>query len=339
MTAGVRNYVVHGAGAIGGVIAARLADAGCDVRLVARGEHLAAIQRDGLTMSGLTEGRYELPAADDALGFALDDQSVVILAMKTQDTFDAVLANVDAYRGLPLFCFQNGVTNEEWLTEEGLAAYGVMVRIGARIAEPGHVQHTGARHALIGRWPVGTDDVCDDVIDDLVAGDIKAKASHDICSTKWGKLVINLANAYLALVDRSVAHSYSDVPTRRFLADVEAEALAVTQAAGVTVAFESGETQQERIDKLRAEPSAERFGDLPATPTYPSTHQDLVAGRTTVEVEHFNGRIVRLGREVGVPTPLNEVLWRLCDEAAAAQLGVGTQTEQSIRQAATTLAP
>lgn len=304
---------------------------------MARGEHLAAIERGGLVMSGLTEGRYELVAAADAQGFTLDERSVVILAMKTQDTFDAVRANVAAYRQLPLFCFQNGVTNEEWLTDEGFAAYGVMVRIGARIAEPGHVLHTGARHALIGRWPTGVDEVCDDVVDDLVAGGIKAKAVDDVRSIKWGKLVINLANAYLALVDRSVAHSYADVPTRRFLADVEAEALAVTEAAGVKVAFENGETQAERIEKLRAEPSAERFGDMPATPTYPSTHQDLVAGRTSVEVEHFNGRIVRLGREVGVSTPLNEVLWRLCDEAAAAQLGVGTQTEQSIRQAATTL--
>lgn len=335
MTAGVRNYIVHGAGAIGGVIAARLADGGRDVRLVARGEHLAAIQRGGLVMSGLTEGRYRLAAAADALGFSVDEHTVVILATKTQDTFDAVRANAAAYGCLPLFCFQNGVTNEEWLAEEGFTPYGVMVRIGARIAEAGHVQHTGARHALVGRWPSGVDEVCDDVVDDLVAGGIKAKASDDIGAAKWGKLVINLANAYLALVDRSVAHSYADAATRRFLADVEAEALAVTEAAGVKVTFESGETQRERIEGLRRAPSAERFGDLPATPTYPSTHQDLVAGRERVEVEHFNGRIVQLGREVGIATPLNEVLWRLCDEAAARQLGVGTETEASIRQAAT----
>ncbi|MCY3950576.1 MAG: hypothetical protein OXF61_15435, partial [Acidimicrobiaceae bacterium] len=75
------SYIIHGAGAIGCVLAARLATAGRKVALVARGGHLAALQRDGLRIGGRTDGHFRLPAARTAHELDLDANTVVLLAM------------------------------------------------------------------------------------------------------------------------------------------------------------------------------------------------------------------------------------------------------------------
>ncbi len=332
------NYVVHGAGAIGSVIAARLSQAGKAVSLVARGEHLAELAKNGLLIDGFTQGVFKLPVASDAHDLNVDAGTIVILAMKTQDTFAAVEAHSDLYRDRPILCFQNGVSNEEWLSDKGFNAYGVMVRIGARIDQPGVVTHTGARHAAVGCWPSGTDELCEMVVSDLLAGDLDAVLEPQVGASKWGKLVINLANAYLALTNQTVQASYLDNDARALIADLEQEALEVLAAANIEIVIDGSSNLAERISKLRQplkqSTVASDTKQQQRAESYPSTWQDLHAGRRNVEVDHFNGRIVELGRQFGVATPLNEVLWKLCSEAAAKQLGPGTETEASIRLAA-----
>ncbi|HCB37562.1 MAG TPA: hypothetical protein DEP66_05035 [Acidimicrobiaceae bacterium] len=255
--------------------------------------------------------------------------------MKTQDTFAAVRAHADLYRCLPVVCFQNGVSNEEWLTDQGFCAYGAMVRIGAFVDRPGVVCHTAGRLALLGRWPGGVDPLCRAVVDDLARGGLDAAVETDIRAVKWGKLVINLVNAYLALADLSVQDSLHDPDVRSFMADVEQEAADVTEAAGITVSIDGETGLRGRIARLRR-PAARvlRTGGAWSGVSYASTWQDLKAGRPTVEVDHFNGRIVELGEQHGIATPLNRVLRERCTDAAARGLGPGTETEASIRAAA-----
>ena len=85
------NYIVHGAGGIGCVIASRLASMGRKVQLVARGPHLQALQTQGLTVTQNTEGTWKLPAEASAHELDVDNQTIVLLAMKTDDTFGACL--------------------------------------------------------------------------------------------------------------------------------------------------------------------------------------------------------------------------------------------------------
>ena len=234
------NYVVHGAGAIGCVLGARLAQAGRQVALVARGEHLAALQRQGLRISGYTEGHFELPAVRTAHELDLDERTVVLLAMKTQHTFEAIEQHRELYRGVPLFCFQNSVTNEDWLTEQGFAAYGVMVRIGARIDEqewsPTPVR-AGLRSAA---GPTGADELCAAVVDDLIAADMRASVDDHVSVAKWGKLVLNLTNAFSALIDLPVQEWFCDEETRFFMADLQEEAADVLDAAGISPIMDDG---------------------------------------------------------------------------------------------------
>ena len=85
------RFIVYGAGAIGGVIGALLYEHGSDVLLVARGAHATAIQESGLTFESAT-GRRALPIPVALSPPALGGDDVVLLAMKSQDTRDALMA-------------------------------------------------------------------------------------------------------------------------------------------------------------------------------------------------------------------------------------------------------
>ena len=247
------NYVVHGAGAIGSVIAARLSEAGCRVGLVARGAHLDAIRTNGLHLSGETEAVLHVEASDTAHDLTLDDDTVVILAMKSDDTAPALEDHRALYDGLPLVCSQNGVSNEQLLASWGQRVYGCTVMVGAAIAEPGRVWHSAGELLSIGCWPRGVDEVAEAVVGDLVAGRMKARVHHHIEANKWGKLVRNLANAYLALTDLPVQEASCHEADRWFIADVNEEAADALDAAGIEIETVGRRTLRESIDKLRGE--------------------------------------------------------------------------------------
>ena len=326
------NYVVHGAGAIGSVLAARLSEAGARVGLVARGLHLGALQDAGLRLSGQTVGTYDLPAAATAHDLEVDEDTVVILAMKSGDTEQAVAAHSDLYADLPIVCSQNGVTNEQLLSEAGYRVYGCTVMVCAAISAPGEVSHSGGELLSIGCWPDGNDEVSERLVADLVAGSMKARTHPHIEANKWGKLVRNLGNAHLALTNLSVQEAICQPSDRWFLADVQEEAANALDAAGIDYEFLGRRTMREQIENLRTEGIwRPQVREDPTVRSYPSTWQDLDARRPTVEVDHFNGTIVRLGEQHGVSTALNRVLRDVCEAAAAALLGPGSETTESLR--------
>ena len=328
------NYIVHGAGGIGCVVASRLATAGRKVQLVARGPHLEALQSGGLTVTQNTVGHWFLPSAASARDLDTDSRTVVLLSMKTDDTFVAVEQHSSLYRELPLVCFQNGVTNEEWLFGEGYRTYGCTVMVGAEIVQPGTVRHSGGRLLEIGCWPTGSDSVCHELVSDLVKGGMEATVDERVIEGKWGKLVRNLANAYLALVDLSVQEASCDPSDRQFISDVNEEAANVLDAADISARTVGKRNLRQQIERLRAP------GIWPAKPTvtdstrsYPSTWQDLTFQRGQVEVDHVNGTIVRLGEKHGIPTPLNRVLRDRCVSAARNRIMPGSETTESLRSA------
>lgn len=330
------DYVIHGAGGIGCVVAARLSAADRRVGLVARGPHLAALRADGLTVVGDTEFRGRLPAAPSPaeLGAgAIGADTVVILAMKSNDTAAALDTAGNAYDASAVFCFQNGVANEDLVTQRGFRTYGCRVVLGGRILEPGVVAHTGAGVLTIGCWPTGIDDVCREVAADLEAGGLQAPLHEEVRAAKWGKLLANVNNAYLALTDTSIQESRRYEVHRTFLADVQEEALTVIEAAGIRVDVGRRSTIHDQLAKLRR-PGEWTEVEIPTNPDElgrPSTWQDLHFQRGQVEVEWFNGEVVRLAEQLGMSAPLNEALWRLCEDAAVRRLAPGTETTESIR--------
>ena len=330
-----QNYIVHGAGGIGCVIASRLASIGRKVQLVARGAHLEALQAQGLTLTQNTKGTWKLPAESSPDDLDVDDQTVVLLAMKTDDTFGAVEQHSSLYRDLPLVSFQNGVTNEEWLSQRGYKTYGCTVMVGAEITEPGKVRHSGGKLLELGKWPSGTDYISQALVADLSSSGMDASVDDRVIDGKWGKLVRNLSNAYLALTNLSVQEASCHPLDRQFIADVNEEAADVLDAAKISARTVGKRNLREQIDRLR-EPGIwpARQTVTEATRSYPSTWQDLALQRKQVEVDHFNGAIVRLGEKHQIPTPLNRVLRDRCVLAASNLTLPGSETADSLRSAA-----
>ncbi|MET7651007.1 MULTISPECIES: 2-dehydropantoate 2-reductase N-terminal domain-containing protein [unclassified Streptomyces] len=319
------RYVIIGAGAVGGTVGGRLAEAGQEVVLVARGAHRAALAEGGLRLRvPQGEPTYRLPVVDgpDGLG-TLRADDVLVLAVKTQDTEAALRAwgpapvegGGTAAERLPLVCAQNGVESPRLALRRFRHVYGVCVWLPATHVEPGVVSAagtplTGILH--LGRYPHGTDDTARRIAADLEKAYFEAPVVPDVSRWQYAKLLANLGNALEA-----VSGPVGDPGAEALNARVRAEGEAVLHAAGI-VRVSAEEQRALRGDKVTLVPldGVPRGGG--------SSWQSLSRGAGTIEADHLNGEIVLLGRLHGVPTPLNELLQRLANEFARERRAPGT---------------
>jgi 2-dehydropantoate 2-reductase len=303
------RYVILGAGAIGATIGGRLAEGGCDVTLVGRGVHAAAVQRNGLvlampdrvsrlTIPMLTVDELRLSAAD-----------VLVLAVKSQDTSQLLnqLATVGVEDGvrvddLPVFCAQNGIANEDAALRCFSGVYGVCVNVPATHLEPGVIEAAGSPVSgvlQLGRYPAGApDDLVHAVAADLGRCGLTSSVHADVMPWKRAKLLSNLANALQVLCTGGFQRrAAGDGALGEVTARLRAEASACFTAAGLIVtdsqAYRAG-TSGFEIVTVGGRP---RDGG--------STWQSVERGLPTVETDFLNGEVVRLGRLHGVPTPVN----------------------------------
>jgi 2-dehydropantoate 2-reductase len=303
------RYVILGAGAIGATIGGRLAEGGCDVTLVGRGEHAAAVKRNGLVLAMPDRvSRLPIPMCTVAeLRLHADD--VLILAVKSQDTAQLLnqLAVVGVEEGvrvgdLPVFCAQNGIANEDAALRCFSRVYGVCVNVPAMHLEPGLIEAAGAPVSgtlQLGRYPAGPpDDLVYAVAADLGRCGLTSSVHADVMPWKRAKLLSNLANALQVLCAGGVQRrTPADGALGEVVARLRAEALACFDAVGWSVtdarAYRAG-TSGFEIAAVGGRP---RSGG--------STWQSVERGLPTVETDFLNGEVVRLGRLHGVPTPVN----------------------------------
>ena len=303
------RFTVYGAGAIGGAIGGRLFEAGHDVTLVARGDHLRALRDDGLTLVS-PDGSATLrpPAVGHPAEADLRDGDVVILAMKSQDTAAALADLVPhAPPGVRVLCAQNGVDNERVALRFFPLVYGVAVMLPATHLQPGVVVvHLAPTTGLldVGRYPEGVDAVAEEVAAALSGATFGSQARPDIMCWKYRKLILNLGNAVEAVCGPEAARSTPLVRMAR------AEGEACLQAAGIdAVSIDDDRARRGDLFQLRPVPGHERQGG--------SSWQSLARGLPTVETDYLTGEIVLLGRRHRVPTPVNELFQRLANRMAA----------------------
>ena len=295
------RYVVYGAGAVGGVVGGLLHRAGHEVVLIARGDHLAAIQRSGLrlaTPAGETTERIPAVGHPDAVDWRHDD--VVLLTVKSDATHAAAqaLAAV-APPSLAVVSLQNGVSNEGTMLRWFDCVYGVCVMAPTAHLEPGVVEaHCHPTPAIldIGRYPGGVDVTSHQVAAAFQSAGIVSVPRPDIMRWKYRKFVMNLGNAVQAVC--------RDDEYRRDLIDViRGEAETALAAAGIEpVSEEEDRARRGEILQIREVPGRPRSGG--------STWQSLQRRTGSIETDYLNGEIVRLGRQYGVATPANELIRR-----------------------------
>lgn len=316
------RFVILGAGAIGGAVGARLHQSGHAVTLIARGAHLEAIRRDGLTfLTPVERVVLPLPAVGQAGATEWTGDEVVLLATKSQDTLGALTALRDAAgSAVPVVCLQNGVENERVALRLMDAVYGAVVMLPAAHLEPGTIEAYGADttgHIDLGRYPEGVDRRCEEISAALVASRLDSHPVSDVMRLKYAKLLLNLTNAVGAL--------FAPSERRRELSElVKAEGRAVLDAAGVTyVAQEISDIEARwRRWGVRDIDGRSRAGS--------STWQSLARRTGALETDYLNGEIVLQGRLHGVPTPLNQRMCRLAAEAALQGRAPGTLSADDV---------
>jgi 2-dehydropantoate 2-reductase len=310
------RYIIIGAGAIGGTIGGRLAESGHEVVLVARGPHLDRLRAHGLRLD-TPAGRSTLPipAVGQPAELELQSGDVLVVAVKTQDAealypawaWRPVRGGTVAAESLPVVCAQNGVAGERFALRRFRQVYGMCVQLPATHLEPGVVQAQGAPMTgllQIGRYPSGSDATAAQISEDLAKSNFLAPVSADVMRWKYGKLLSNLSNAIDALCGGRAGDSAAELRRR-----ATAEGAAVLEAAGIAYAS-AAERAGVRGDQVQAWPvsGSSRGGS--------SSWQSLTRGTGSIEADFLNGEIVLLGREHGMPAPVNEVLQRLANQAA-----------------------
>ena len=367
---GQMRYIIIGAGAVGGTIGGSLYQGGHDVVLVARGAHLDALRARGLRLATpFGTHQLDIPAVGGPAELRLRSDDVLILATKTQDAAlltewawqpvpgapaDGNTSAGDAPAGsasagavaaglLPVVCAQNGVASERFALRRFRHVYGMCVWLPATHLEPGTVVAQGAPLAgllYVGRYPAGADSTIERIAGDLANSRFLAPVSTDVMRWKYAKLLDNLGNAIEALCGRGAAGfgaaqapgvQATGAPAADDAAELRrrtrAEGIAVLAAAGLAHA-DRGELTAIRGDHVRIEAvnGAARPGG--------SSWQSLTRGTGTIEADFLNGEIVLLGREHGVPTPVNEALQRLANQAARERRAPGFMTPAQVLAAA-----
>jgi 2-dehydropantoate 2-reductase len=306
------RYVIYGAGAIGGVIGGRLHLAGNDVTLIARGAHLAALQRSGLQLDTADGVRaLPIPAVAGPGDIAWTSDTVVLLCVKSQQTLAALEDLVAAAPpGTVVVSCQNGVANEREILRRFARTYAMVVVIPGTHIDPGVVVENSATVPGIldvGCYPAGVDDVATRIGADLSAAGFAGTVRADIMAWKHRKLLGNLGNGVEAATSGAEAQE-------ELFRLVAAEGEAVLAAAGIAVVSEEDDAAN-RAGRMERRTDVSRVGS--------STRQSLTRG-TDVEVDYLSGEIVMLGRLHGVPTPANELVQRTVHDVVRRGAGPGS---------------
>ena len=293
------RFVIYGAGAIGGVIGAHLALSGADTTLVARGEHLRAMREHGLVLD-TADGRQSVSTAlaSNASEVGWDDDTVVLLAVKSQQTA-AAIDDLRAHMPVntPVVSAQNGVANERELLRVFPHVYSLCVMLPALHLEPGVVvQASSNRPGIldVGRYPSGTDEVAQAISSALRTATFLSEPCSDIMAWKYRKLIMNLVNGIDASF-RDDGQAFSELVRR-----ARAEGEQVIAAAGIDIVSEATDKQRRGDAIVRRDTGEDSLGS--------STWQSVARGSGSVETDYLSGEIVLLGRLHDVPTPVNAVV-------------------------------
>ena len=312
------KIVIAGAGAIGGFIGAKLARAGADVVLFARGPHLRAMQERGLRVTS-ADGDFEVrPAVTGELA-SIGPADVVFLGVKAHSLtglapalaplFHHETVVVSTQNGIPWWYFQGAGGELEGLSLERVDPGGVIARaieprrivaslayFSTDLAEPGVIHHTEGNRISLGEPNGERSERIRRLAEALIAAGLRAPATTRIRHEIWVKLLGNVAfNPISALTGGTLEAMVRHPETSRLIREIMTEAEAVAAKLGIELPV-SIEQRMAGAEKVGAHKT--------------SMLQDLEAGRP-MELEAVVGAVVELGERLGVAMPATRTVYGL----------------------------
>ena len=304
------KFLIAGAGAIGGYLGARMAQAGQDVTLFARGPHLRAMQERGVRVLSADGdfvahpriiGNLDETGPVDVIVLGVKAHGLTQLAPQLQPLIGANTTVVSTQNGIPWWYFQADAGEHTGLHLERVDPGGViaksipygnvlasLVYFATDIVQPGVIRHAEGNRLSLGepgRHPLGSGKaIAEPVSRPAYAAPSPQKIRHEI----WVKILGNVAfNPISALTRATLAQMVRDPEVRPVVRSIMEEVEAVAARLGIELPIS--------IDQSIA--GAEKIGEHKT-----SMLQDLEAGRP-MELEAVVGAVVELGERLGVPMP------------------------------------
>jgi 2-dehydropantoate 2-reductase len=310
---------IYGAGAVGGLVAGRLAQSGHDVSVVARGAHLTAIREIGLRiLSEKKEAKVKIIAESDPA--LLGPQDCVFVAVKGQSLPEVAgriapllgkdTSIVTAMNGVPWWFFDRlawaqkaggGQLRLETLDPDGALSramptdriVGCVIHLAASTPEPGLISHNMGSRLILGE-PGGRNTVrTKTIVEALKGAGFQAEETGFIERDFWVKLLGNVSfNPVAALTLAGADRLIADARVKAYMVSIMREVLAIGRAVGVDADIDP----EARIDMAR------RLGQFK-----PSTLQDMEAGKR-LEIDGLLTGTLEIAQKAGVPAPFTESL-------------------------------
>ncbi len=301
------KVAVMGTGGVGGYFGGLLARAGHEVTFVARGAHLAAIQRKGyLIVESSLDGVFNAPgrALEDTAGAGA--QELVLFTVKmhhNSQAIDAVAPMVGPET--VVLTLQNGIDNGDQLARS-LTPSSVMigsVYMEGRIRSPGVVSQGGPGAAAFGETRPGLTERGRRLLGLFEEAGWRVELQENMPGMLWKKFAYIAGSAAVNAATNSVYEEMRSIPeTRSLIQRAVEEVLAVGRARGAPIMDDSLEWAMNSLDRFPAQGRA-------------SLAKDFLENRP-VELEGLTGTVVRMGREDGIPTPVNDALYAILKPAA-----------------------
>jgi 2-dehydropantoate 2-reductase len=296
------KIAVIGAGGIGGYFGGRLAAAGHEVGFVARGAHLDALRRDGLTVRSVNGDFTVAPARATDDPHELGAADVVMFAVKTWqlEQATALLAPLIG-SGTAVLTTQNGVEAPQLVADVvgREAVLPGLAKIFASIEEPGVIRHVGGPASLaFAEWDDSPSDRVERLRTALAEAGVTATVPKSVWTELWAKFLFVVPFGGLgAVTDAPIGVLRSQPGTRRLLEDAMREIRDVGHALGVKLPGDIVESTMAFVDQQPPEGRS-------------SLQRDLLSGRPS-ELDAWNGAVARLGSGVGVATPIHALLYEV----------------------------
>jgi 2-dehydropantoate 2-reductase len=304
------KFLIAGAGAIGGYIGAKMARAGSDVTLFARGPHLRAMQEHGVRVKGVEgdfeahpriAGTLEEVGPVDVIFLGVKAHGLTQLAPQLKPLMGPDTVVVSTQNGIPWWFFQGfggpwdgtklervdpgGVISE---AIEARRVVGSLVYFGTEIEQPGVIRHTEGNRISLGEPDGMRSDRCRRIAEALTAAGLRCPVTARIRHEIWVKILGNVAfNPISALTGATLVKMARDPDVSRLVRNIMQETEAVAIKLGLELPIS--------IDQRMA--GAEKVGEHKT-----SMLQDLEAGRP-LELEAVVGAVVELGERMDIPMP------------------------------------
>jgi 2-dehydropantoate 2-reductase len=317
-----QSILIIGAGGIGGITAAHISKSGFNVEVVDNLPGLAKkIEKEGLRVFGQTDTLLEKMNAFDSINQVPGKKDIILLATKAP-ALSKVTQEIQPLmkEDSVVVSLQNGICEEYLIQQLGKEhVIGCVVGWGATVHEPGRLEKTSTGHFTVGTLDGAKMNHFDTVVR-LLETTAPVMVSENIFGCLYSKLIINSCITTLgAICGMMLGKMLSFRNIRNLFIEIIREAVEVAKGAGINI-----EKYGNKLDFYdfaeKSSPWANfmkhlkiRIIGMKYRRLKSSSLQSLETGRKT-EIDFLNGYITQKGREVGVETPLNDLLVKLVKE-------------------------